>query len=90
MATPLKIKDGKIILPGYIPAPWRNAEIEIHEYNQNRIILERSIPERRKKALASLKAAAGILKGKIPDPVRWQRKIRKEWDRPLPRLHVHR
>lgn len=31
------------------------------------------------------RAAAGILKGRrIPDPVAWQRKIRKEWERKLP------
>lgn len=31
------------------------------------------------------RAAAGILKGRrTPDPVAWQRKIRKEWERKLP------
>ena len=35
--------------------------------------------------LKAWKAAAGILKGRrIPDPVAWQRKIRKEWERKLP------
>lgn len=31
------------------------------------------------------RALRGIWRGKkIPDPVRWQKKIRKEWERALP------
>lgn len=90
MVTPLKIKDGKIVLPRYIPHPWRNTDVEIREYTRDRIVLERTSRGGREHALNALKAAAGILKGRIPNPVAWQRKIRKEGDRQLPRLHVHR
>jgi hypothetical protein len=35
-------------------------------------------------ALAAWKSMAGIWKNKkLPDPVKWQRKIRKEWDRKI-------
>ena len=43
-------------------------------------------PKSRAGALAALRAMRGVLKGKIPDPVKWQREIRKEWERPLPKL----
>ena len=37
-------------------------------------------------AIAAIKNAAGILKGKIKDPVKWQRSIRKEWDTRMKKL----
>lgn len=37
-------------------------------------------PKSRAGFLAALEATHGILKGQIPDPVKWQRQIRKEWD----------
>lgn len=86
---PLKIKNGNIVLPRNLRSQWKNAEVEIREYDNDRIVLERSTPENRQQRVEAFKRAAGILKGKIPDPVAWQRKIRKEWDRKLPRLHVH-
>ena len=88
MPTTIKVKNGRIILPKDLYARWRNAEIEIREYDHDRIIFERSTPRKREQALEMFKKAAGILKGKILDPVAWQRTIRKEWDRKLPRLHV--
>lgn len=89
MATTMKVKNGKIVLPRHLRPQWNDANLEIREYSANRIVFERIAPEKKQQALAALKAAAGILKGRISDPVAWQRKIRKEWDRPLPRLHVH-
>lgn len=85
----VRAKNGTLVLPKYVGAGWKNAEIAIREYSGDRIVLERMTAERKKKSLRSLKAAAGILKGKIPDPVAWQHKIRKEWDRRLPDINVH-
>lgn len=45
-------------------------------------------PKSRAGFLAALEATRGILKGAIPDPVKWQREIRKEWERPLPKLKI--
>ena len=39
---------------------------------------------KQRKALAAWESMAGIWKGrKLPDAVKWQRKIRKEWDRQI-------
>ncbi len=89
MTTTIKVKDGKITLPKDIRPQWKDAHLEIREYSGTRMVLERVTSEKKQQALAALKAAAGILKGRITDPVTWQRKIRKEWDRVLPWLHVH-
>lgn len=78
MTTKTKVENGKITLPKGLGSQWRNAKISVRQYGDDRIVLERSTPQRRERALALLKAAAGVLKGKIPDPVKWQRKIRKE------------
>ncbi len=88
MTTTSKIKNRKIILPASVGARWHNTKIEIHPYGLDRIMLERTSPDKRQHALEALKATAGILKGKIRNPVTWQRTIRKEWDRKLPTLHV--
>jgi hypothetical protein len=85
----VKTINGTIVLPTYLKARWRNVGMTIREYGSNRIVLERVSALRKRRALHTLKAAAGILKGKIPDPVKWQRTIRKEWDRSLPSVHVH-
>ncbi|MEK7479173.1 MAG: hypothetical protein AAB634_01410 [Patescibacteria group bacterium] len=37
--------------------------------------------------LIAMRRAFGILKGKIKDPVKWQRKIRREWERRLIRQY---
>ena len=89
MTNAVKIKNGAIVLPKYLGARWRNAEIAIREYSGERIVLERVTAARRQHALDAFKAAAGILKGRIPDPVAWQRAIRKEWNRKLPNINVH-
>ncbi|MDP3794964.1 MAG: hypothetical protein Q8R13_03485 [bacterium] len=86
MTTKTKVKNGKVALPKSLGAYWQNAEVSVRGYGSNRIVLERHVPKRRDRALTALKAAAGTLKGKIPNPVLWQRKIRKEWERPLPNL----
>lgn len=89
MNTILKIKGGAIQLPKELQKTWKESEIRIQEYSSDRIVIERMMPDKKKEMLEAWKKAAGILKGKIPDPVAWQRKIRKEWDRKLPPLHVH-
>ena len=85
----IKVKNGKLLLPQPIRAQWKNAEIAIREYGANRMVLERITPEKKEQALKAFRDAAGILKGKISNPVKWQRKIRKEWERKLPPLRVH-
>lgn len=50
-----------------------------------RIITLEELPMLRYPLPASWKNAIGILKGKNIDPVRYQREIRKEWDRRLKR-----
>ena len=84
------MKNGRIVLPQHLQREWKNAEIEIRESSEHRIVIERAVPSKKQEMLDALEATAGILKGRIPDPVAWQRKIRKEWDRKLPRFHVHR
>ncbi|TSC74578.1 MAG: hypothetical protein G01um101433_1047 [Parcubacteria group bacterium Gr01-1014_33] len=80
----VKIKNGKIALPPHIRRMWKDGEIAVKEYG-NAIILQK--PQKtsdRKELLAILKKTAGIWKDKkIPDPVKWQREIRKEWERKL-------
>ncbi len=34
-------------------------------------------------ALSLVKNTAGILKGKIPNPLEWQQKIRQDWEREI-------
>ena len=90
MSTPLKIQRGAIHLPKELKKDWQESEIQIREYGHDRIVIERTIPAKKRNALEAWKQAAGILKERVPDPISWQRKIRKEWDRKLPRFHVHR
>lgn len=86
----VKVKNGTITLPKNLRHNWRSADVVIKEYGNERIVLERITPAKKNQQLEAFKAAAGILKGNTPDPVAWQRKIRKEWERKLPRIHVHR
>jgi len=88
MGTQLKIQRGVISLPKELKKDWQEGEIRIREYGHDRIVIERITPTKKGGAAEAWKQAAGILKGRGPNPVAWQRKIRKEWDRKLPRLHV--
>lgn len=74
-----RVRNGTIVLPKRLHRAWANADIVIRDYG-NRIALEGpTTAERRKRAIELWRMAAGILKGrKIPDPVRWQRKIRRK------------
>lgn len=56
--------------------PW----LKIHGILRHRNEAKREIPE-------SWKAVKGILKGKKIDPVKWQRKIRKEGEKKLEKLY---
>lgn len=79
----LKIKRGTIQLPVQLHNRWKDTEVTVHDYG-DKIVMER--PTRPQKMdLKAWEAARGILKRRvIPDPVAWQRKIRKEWERKLP------
>ena len=79
----LRVKGGAIILPEQLRALWDNAEILLRNYG-NKIVLEGPALHSRVDIVA-WKRAAGILKNRsMPNPVAWQRKIRKEWERKLP------
>lgn len=86
-STALKVQNGVIFLPERLRSAWRDAEIQVTEYG-NKIVLEGPAIESRTKStmmLSQLQKLAGIWKDRVmPDPVEWQREIRKEWDRPLP------
>jgi len=87
MQTPtmVKIKNGMVVLPPVHRSSWKNSEIRIRELSSEKIVLERLAPKRKKVNLDEWKRAAGILKHRrIPNPVSWQRKIRKEWERKFP------
>jgi hypothetical protein len=52
--------------------------------NQNKLLRYRE-PLRVKRDIRAWKALAGIWKGrKLPDILRWQKNIRKEWEQELP------
>lgn len=79
----LKVKRGILALPEELRVAWRDAEIRVREY-PDRIALEGPASARRRINLSQWKKAAGMLRGRrMPDPLRWQRKIRKEWERSL-------
>lgn len=86
----LKVKNGVITLPRELRDDWKDGEARIREYSADRIIIERLTHEKKEQIIEAWKKAQGILKGKIPDPVAWQRHIRREWERKLPKLRVHR
>lgn len=78
-----KVKNGRILLPRELHKAWQEAEVSVRVL-KNKILIERLKPKA-KPDWEAWKKAKGILKGRrIPDPIIWQRKIRKEWDRTLP------
>ncbi len=84
MITTLKVEKGTITLPPRLRRLWQNVEINIRDYG-DKIALE-GPPTKPKVDIAAWKKMSGILKNRrIPDPVVWQRKIRKGWERKLPR-----
>lgn len=87
MDSILKVKHGAIPLPKRLQLRWKGSKINIREHSHDRIIVERIAPETL--VLKAWQRIRGILRGKIPNPVVWQRKIRKEWDRKLPQFRVH-
>ena len=80
----LTVKNGMIKLPEKIQKVWNNAPLILVEYD-NKISIEGPSKKRTKMNVDAWKKAAGKLKGKLPsNPVKWQRKIRAEWERDLP------
>lgn len=77
----LQVKNGAIILPQDLKRAWKNHVILI-ERQGNKIIIE-GVPAHEKRVdIEAWKKASGIIKHrKIPNPVKWQRQIRKEWER---------
>ncbi|PIU01737.1 hypothetical protein COT68_01615 [bacterium (Candidatus Torokbacteria) CG09_land_8_20_14_0_10_42_11] len=75
------IEKGTVTLPKELWANWQNASVIIQLQSDRKIIIEKN-PAQNNNFLRMWKKAAGILKNrKIPDPLLWQNKIRKEWGR---------
>lgn len=80
----VKVKHGAITLPHELRQQWEGRELAVREASDERLILERLTPRRKRPNLDAWRRAAGILKHRrLPDPVVWQRKIRREWERRL-------
>lgn len=91
METTLEIKNGAIMLPTYLQKKLKKTKIVLDEYGNNINIhiipIALIAPTKTSLSAKALLKLAGSLKGKLPvDPIRWQREIRKEWDRELPKL----
>ncbi len=84
---PIKVKNGTITLPSKLRKAWESAEVSIAE-DENSVVITRSvISSRSKRGINPWKEVSGMLKGRLSvDPVIWQRKIRKELDRKLPKI----
>lgn len=85
MTATVKIKNGTIKLPKELQKIWQDAPISVYTYPGRIILAGPSLsPRPKQEVLKAWKRMAGIWKGKkIPDAVKWQRKIRKEWERPI-------
>lgn len=99
MTTTLEIKDGVIKLPTRLQKKLEKRKIILNEYGDNislHIISVDPIKTSRsdeallklagssRDSLNALRGLKGIIKNrKGPDPVMWQREIRKEWDRKI-------
>jgi len=68
----IKPETGEYIL--HLPDEYVNREIEI-------LVVPTDEIHSSKIDSVIIKKSAGILKGKISDPVQWQRNIRSEWDK---------
>ena len=80
MITTLKIKNNAIQLPVKLGKKLENKRISISDQDMVIILKIESEEGNGRKIRDSLKNAAGILKGKNIDPLKYQRKIRAEWD----------
>lgn len=75
------VEKGTITLPKELWANWQDAAIIIQPESNRRIIIEKN-PVQIENLLQMWQKAAGILKNrKIPNPLLWQNKIRKEWEK---------
>lgn len=99
MTTTLEIKDGVIKLPTRLQKKLEKRKIALDEYRDNIYIhiipVKSTKTSRSAEALLKLAVSSrdslnalhdlkGIIKNrKGPDPVKWQREIRKEWDRKI-------
>ncbi len=83
MQAILEIQDGTLSLPRKMASRLAHAQVQLIE-RDGHICIEGPLHSAVKDRCAVLLAIAGIWKNKkIEDPVRWQRKIRKECDRRL-------
>jgi len=78
-----KIKNGTIILPKPFRETWKEGKVLIYP-QKDKLIIEKQQKPSKDNYYKLWKKAAGILKEKkIPHPVKWQRKIRQEWERSI-------
>ena len=84
MTTTIEVKNGVIKLPADLKKRLDNKKILLNQYGDSIYItpIEKvEVPESTK----ALMKISGMLKGRVTkDPAKWQKKIRKEWDRKLP------
>ncbi len=80
----LTVTNGMITLPPRLKRAWEGHDVMLEERDSMLTLI--GIKKNTSAIdMRAWKKAAGMLKGKITDdPVVWQRKIRGEWDRPLP------
>lgn len=75
-----KIENGTIVLPRELWSECQESEVLIKPQQKNKLLIEKIIPKKQNVVLM-WKKAAGILKNrKMPNPIAWQNKIRKEWE----------
>ena len=76
-----RIEGRHLTLPPRISRGWADSDVQIHE-SGDRLIVEQINAWRQGEALRRWKKLSGMLAGrKIPNPIQWQRSIRKEWER---------
>lgn len=82
MTTTLEIKDGAIKLPSRLQKKLNRRKAILSDNGD--IINIYIVPLKTSKSAEALLKLAGTLKGRGgPDPAKWQREIRKEWDRKI-------
>lgn len=84
--TTVTVKNNTIILPEIIGKKLENREVILNESGTT--ITFHIVPVKKQTSPKDLEAWSklkGMLKGRVTiDPVKWQRTIRKEWDKKLP------
>jgi hypothetical protein len=78
----IQISGKRLTLPAYLSSLWNDAEVRVVEAGDKLIVERTSGDDREKEVMRRWKKLGGLIKAKkIPDPLLWQKKIRKEWDR---------